>query len=74
MGCECNAWHRLGAGHYVSADGVWSVRSWRQREWWVFRDGELWGRWKRARGWIRYIPFRTKWESMLAIEQGHTSC
>src|SRR4051794_22430004 len=61
-------WRRLGAGHYVSANRKWSVRSWRKREWWVFRDGAPWGRWEQNRGWRRCLPFRTKREAMVALE------
>jgi hypothetical protein len=74
MRCDRIRWRRLGVGHYVSTNGTWALRRWRKREWWVFRDRALWGRWKRNCGWRRYFPFRTKREAMAAIE-GHTpSC
>jgi hypothetical protein len=68
MGCN-SAWRRLGAGHYESTDGAWSVRCWRRQEWWAFRAGALWGRWKPGSGWRRYIPFRTKRAAVTSVEE-----
>ena len=69
MGCDDISWLRLGAGHYVTTDGRWSLRSWRAKEWWTFRHGAPWGRWRRKGDWWVYVPFRTKWEAELTIEE-----
>lgn len=67
------SWLRLGAGHYASGDGAWSVRSWRKNEWWLFASGRLQGRWRQQGGLRVYRPFRTLWEARDAAERFHVT-
>ncbi|QDU20595.1 hypothetical protein ETAA1_25500 [Urbifossiella limnaea] len=60
-------WRRLGAGHYTTTDGRWAVRSWMKNQWWLFKEGTLWGGWREERGWRRYEPFRTMREARAAV-------
>jgi len=59
-------WRRIETSYFLADDG-WSVRG-GPHGWFVFRQGELWGRWRAMRGWRRYMPFQTLRQARAAVD------